>query len=96
MAELTPDAFAAMMAHMNDDHADANAAYARHYGGCDPVVAARMVALDAHGMTLEVDSGRATTQVPIAFERAVTDTDDARDMLVAMAKAAATASPGQT
>ena len=41
--------------HMNDDHAEAVLAYAKHYGGVSNPAAASMVSVKAETMELEVD-----------------------------------------
>ncbi|MBM5823404.1 MAG: DUF2470 domain-containing protein [Cyanobacteria bacterium K_Offshore_surface_m2_011] len=66
--------------HMNDDHAAAVLAYARHYGGCSEATEARMLAVEPHAMRLEVDG--APVEVP--FDHALTDSEDAHRTLVAM------------
>ena len=91
MAELTAAAFAAMIEHMNDDHADAVVAYARHFGGCTDVASATITAMDAAGLTLAVETGEGTRALPIPFEREVVDSDDARGMLISMWRSAAPA-----
>ena len=80
---LTPDVSARICAHMNDDHADAVLAYASHYGGVDAPSTARMVAVTAEAMELEVD-GQA---IQIPFDHALTDSEDAHKTLVAMLRA---------
>jgi putative heme iron utilization protein len=69
--------------HMNDDHAEAVLAYARHYGGVDAPQAARMVAVTPEAMELEVDG--ATLQ--IRFDHSLSDSEDAHRTLVAMLRA---------
>ncbi|MEA5392807.1 DUF2470 domain-containing protein [Cyanobium gracile UHCC 0139] len=66
--------------HMNDDHAEAVLAYARHYGGCTEAQEARMVAVEPEAMRLEVDGAR----VDVPFDHALTDSEDAHRTLVAM------------
>jgi putative heme iron utilization protein len=73
---------------MNDDHGDAVAAYARHFAGRTDVETATLTHLAADAMTLEASSGGSTTTLRIAFDHALRDTDDARDTLIAMARAA--------
>ena len=58
--------------HMNDDHADAVLAYARHYGGVASPTAARMVAVTPAAMQLEVDG--APVEVP--FDHTLTDSEN--------------------
>ena len=69
--------------HMNDDHADAVVAYARHYGGVADPQTARMVAITTEAMQLEVD-GQA---VAVAFDHRLSDSEDAHRTLVAMLRA---------
>ena len=77
---LTPAVSARICAHMNDDHADAVLAYARHYGGVETAESARMVAVRPEAMELEVDG--ATIQ--IAFDHTLSDSEDAHQTLVGM------------
>lgn len=89
MAELTPEAIATIVAHMNDDHSDSIANYARHYGGIAHVTSARIRDFDAHAIRLNVTVDGATHECAIDFEHPLTDTDDARNVLIAMARASA-------
>ena len=69
--------------HMNDDHAEAVVAYARHYGGLVEAQQARMVAISADAMQLEVDG----QPVSVSFDHTLTDSEDAHRTLVAMLRA---------
>ncbi|MEB3233947.1 MAG: DUF2470 domain-containing protein [Cyanobacteriota bacterium] len=69
--------------HMNDDHAEAVVAYARHYGGVPTPQKARMVSITAEAMQLEVDG----QPVSVAFDHALSDSEDAHRTLVAMLRA---------
>lgn len=69
--------------HMNDDHADAVLAYAKHYGGVANPGAARMVAVTPESMELEVDGATVT----VAFDHTLSDSEDAHRTLVAMLRA---------
>ena len=80
---LTPAVSARICAHMNDDHADAVLAYASHYGEVATPSAARMLAVTADAMELEVD-GQA---IRIRFDHTLTDSEDAHKTLVAMLRA---------
>ena len=66
--------------HMNDDHAEAVLAYARHYGGVEAPQQARMVAVRPEAMELEVDGQR----LDVAFDHTLSDSEDAHRTLVAM------------
>ncbi len=87
MAELTPDAIANIVAHMNEDHGDSIADYARHYGGIACVESAHIRDFDARTMRVVAKVDGAEHECAIDFEHALTDTDDARDVLIAMARA---------
>jgi putative heme iron utilization protein len=80
---LTPAVSDRICKHMNDDHAEAVLAYARHYGGVANPRAARMVAVGPETMELEVD-GEA---LQIRFDHTLSDSEDAHRTLVAMLRA---------
>lgn len=80
---LTPAVSERICKHMNDDHADAVLAYARHYGGIDNPGQARMVAVKPEAMELDVDGAR----LNVAFDHTLSDSEDAHRTLVAMLRA---------
>ena len=80
---ITPAVSDRICKHMNDDHAEAVLAYARHYGGVAAPVAARMLAVRPEAMELEVDGAR----VEVAFDHVLSDSEDAHRTLVAMLRA---------
>ncbi len=80
---LTPAVSDRICKHMNDDHADAVLAYARHYGGVENPGEARMVAVKPEAMQLEVDGAT----VEVAFDHTLSDSEDAHRTLVAMLRA---------
>jgi putative heme iron utilization protein len=80
---LTPAVSERICKHMNDDHAEAVLAYARHYGGVAEASTARMVAIEPAAMRLEVD-GR---PVSVCFDHSLLDSEDAHRTLVAMLRA---------
>lgn len=77
---LTPEVSDRICKHMNDDHAAAVLAYARHYGGLTNAQSARMLAVAPEAMRLEVDGN--TVEVP--FDHTLSDSDDAHRTLVSM------------
>lgn len=83
-SDLTPEAFERMTAHMNDDHPDSVAEYARYFGKRADVTSARIVGFDAAGITLDVDSGGERWELRIPFDHQIVDRADARATLVAM------------
>jgi putative heme iron utilization protein len=80
---LTPAVSDRICKHMNDDHSEAVVAYARHYGGVDSAQQARMVAITAEAMQLEVDG----QPLSVAFDHTLSDSEDAHRTLVAMLRA---------
>jgi putative heme iron utilization protein len=80
---LTPAVSDRICKHMNEDHAEAVLAYARHYGGIQGAQAARMVAVRPDAMSLDVDG--APVQVP--FDHTLSDSEDAHRTLVTMLRA---------
>ncbi|MFO0038889.1 MAG: DUF2470 domain-containing protein [Synechococcaceae cyanobacterium] len=80
---LTPAVSDRICKHMNDDHAEAVLAYARHYGGAREAGTARMLAVGSEAMRLEVDG--AVVEVP--FDHSLSDSEDAHRTLVAMLRA---------
>jgi len=80
---LTESVSARICRDMNDDHAEAVIAYAKHYGGVDSAESARMVAVRPEAMELEVDG----SSLKIAFDHTLTDSEDAHQTLVAMLRA---------
>jgi putative heme iron utilization protein len=85
---FSADSAAAICKHMNEDHADAIAAYARTFGNIEHVQTAEMLALDAQAMQLGVETGNERILARIAFDHVLADKDDARDTLIRMAKEA--------
>ena len=83
-SDLTPEAFERMTAHMNDDHADSVAAYARYFGKRADVSSARIIEFDRAGITLDVDSNGEHWELRIPFDHQIVDRADARATLVAM------------
>jgi len=73
--------------HMNEDHADAVLGYARTLAGRTDAASARMTGFDSVGMDLavETDAGRVALRIP--FDHEIRDADDARDTLIALARA---------
>ncbi len=82
---LTPAVSERICKHMNDDHAEAVLAYARHYGGREGASSARMLAVEPEAMLLEVD-GR---PLSVPFDHSLSDSEDAHRTLVAMLRALA-------
>ncbi|MEI6829652.1 MAG: DUF2470 domain-containing protein [Synechococcaceae cyanobacterium ELA445] len=69
--------------HMNADHGEAVAAFARHYGGVSQAEGAQMRRVTPEAMELDV----AGTTVTVAFDHTLSDSEDAHRTLVAMLRA---------
>ena len=76
-----------IMEHMNNDHADALLAYARHFAG-EEADEARMVGVDRLGFKLLLTLGQRRWSARVAFPREVTSADESRAVLIEMARAA--------
>jgi heme oxygenase (biliverdin-IX-beta and delta-forming) len=74
--------------HMNADHAAALLGYARVQGARPDATAARLVAIDALGLDLLVDTGRGQERVRVAFAQPLRRASEARAVLVRMAEEA--------
>jgi len=84
---LDEQSIAMICHHMNDDHADAILGYARTFASLDDAVSAQMIGFDTVGMDLAVETAKGKVAVRIAFDHEIRDSDDARDTLIAMARA---------
>jgi putative heme iron utilization protein len=85
---LTPAVSQRICAHMNDDHAEAILLYAKVFGNAAEANAAEMVAIDADGMDLITQVNGSPVPIRIAFERPLTDSEDAHHVLIDMVKQA--------
>ncbi|WP_404788208.1 DUF2470 domain-containing protein [Altericista sp. CCNU0014] len=85
---ITPEVSQRICAHMNDDHAEAVLLYAKVYGQTEGATAATMKAIDPEGMDLNVMLGDEATTIRVPFERSLTDSEDAHQVLIAMVRQA--------
>jgi putative heme iron utilization protein len=76
--------------HMNEDHAEAVALYARTFGNTGDATAAEMVSIDAEGMNLNTQVQGATVPIRIQFDHVLQDAEDAHHTLIEMVKQART------
>ena len=90
--EAKPDPLApaaeGILAHMNDDHADAVLAYARAFGAMPDATSATMTAVDRYGFELAAITPAGKRARRIAFDAPVTTTDEVRKAMVALVKRA--------
>ncbi len=85
---LTPQVSERICKHMNEDHADALALYAKVFGQVEGVTQARMQAIDSEGMDLQVEVDGALRTLRILFDHPLKDSEDAHHTLIAMLKQA--------
>ncbi len=64
---------AAVVRHMNDDHADDTAVIVRAFGGLLRVDTAEVTDVDTTGLTIAAQRGEETRTVRVAFAEPVTD-----------------------
>ncbi|HWH35598.1 MAG TPA: DUF2470 domain-containing protein [Acidimicrobiales bacterium] len=89
-AEVDPLAGAAagIVAHMNDNHAEANLTFARVLAGLDDATEATMVGVDRYGMTLQVATPAGPRQARIPFAQPLTGAEEARPAVVSLLETA--------
>jgi len=80
---VAPDA-AAILEHMNDDHADALPVYCRAFAGVSNVGSALMTSIDRLGFEISVQTPEGTRTVRVAFPAPIAGKADARAALVAL------------
>ncbi|NEO33768.1 MAG: DUF2470 domain-containing protein [Symploca sp. SIO3C6] len=74
--------------HMNEDHADALALYAKTFGKSPDTEAAQMLSIDAQGMDLKATVNGSSIPLRIEFDHTLQDAEDAHYTLIAMIKQA--------
>jgi putative heme iron utilization protein len=85
---ITPEVSQRICTHMNDDHAEAVLMYAKVYGQVENATAATLKSIDPQGMDLDVMLGDEATTIRVPFERSLTDSEDAHQVLIAMVRQA--------
>ena len=87
---ITPEVSQRICTHMNDDHAEAVLMYAKVYGQAEDATAATMKSIDPQGMDLNEMLGDEATTIRVPFERSLTDSEDAHQVLITMVRQART------
>jgi putative heme iron utilization protein len=87
---FSPEVSDRICKHMNEDHADAVAIYARTWGNSPDTQTATMVSIDAVGMNLITQVNGESVPLRIEFDHVLTDSEDAHQTLIAMVKQART------
>lgn len=85
---ITPKISDRICKHMNDDHAEAVAFYAKAYGDLEDATAAKMLSIDAEGMNLEAQANGEEVPVRIKFDHTLKNAEDAHHTLIDMLKQA--------
>jgi putative heme iron utilization protein len=85
---ITPAISDRICKHMNEDHASAVLTYAQVYGNSPAAATAAMSAIDPFGMDLTAQVDGNTVSIRIPFDRELTDSEDAHQVLISMIKAA--------
>ncbi len=73
-----------IIAHMNEDHADALVLYARAFGAVIDATEAVMLGIDTKGMNLKVRTPSGSENIRIALPEPLSSGADARRVLVDM------------
>jgi putative heme iron utilization protein len=84
---ITPAISDRICKHMNEDHGDAIALYARYYGQISSLENAKMLSIDNEGMYLVIDEEK-EKPLRIEFDHTLEDAKDAHHTLVEMLKKA--------
>jgi putative heme iron utilization protein len=84
--QLTPEISDRICKHMNDDHASAVLVYAQVHGAIEAAEKAEMLSIDPNGMELSAEVAGNTQKVRVVFDRELTDSEDAHQMLIQMAR----------
>ena len=74
--------------HMNEDHAEAIALYAKTFGNTPNTETAQLLSIDEEGMNLMTQVNGTSVPLRIKFDRALKDAEDAHHTLIEMVKQA--------
>lgn len=85
---ITPAISDRICKHMNEDHSEAVALYARAYGNATQTTSAVMKSIDPHGMNLDALVGDETVPIRVEFDHTLKDAEDAHHTLIDMLKQA--------
>jgi putative heme iron utilization protein len=85
-------AAASIIAHMNEDHADALVVLCHHFAGRPDVLTASMTAVDRYGLEVVADLGQDRREaLRIGFHREQVEADGVRQELIGMLRVARSA-----
>ena len=72
----------AIIAHMNEDHSDANLDYARGPGGCPAATSAMLLKINRLGIVLQVTTSDDVKTIPVKFPEPLESRDQIRPALI--------------
>ena len=87
---ITPAISDRICKHMNEDHSEAIALYAKAFGNKPETESATMKSIDPQGMNLAAQIAGETVPIRVEFDHTLEDAADAHHTLVAMIKVAKT------
>ena len=85
---LSTSDIAAIVDHMNEDHADTLVNYVRYFGGVEEVISATLNTITTTEMHIDVIAHSLSCKLAIPLSRTIQQASDARNILVEMAKQA--------
>jgi putative heme iron utilization protein len=85
---LTSTDRAAIVDHMNRDHADAVLHYVQFFGATPLATAATLIAIDSDAMYIDAHLNGQLKKVTIGFDQPIHDSATARKVLIKMARQA--------
>lgn len=86
--KITPEISDRICKHMNEDHPEAIALYAKVYGDSPETETAQMISIDPEGMNLTARVKGSSIPIRITFDRTLADSEDAHQTLISMVKKA--------
>ena len=87
---ITPAISDRICKHMNEDHQDAIALYAKAFGDAPQTETATMDSIDPQGMNISAQIAGKVVPIRVVFDHLLKDAEDAHHTLVAMIKQAKT------
>ena len=85
---LDPEFVLGVVEHMNEDHADAVLAIARHYGKDDAIESALMSGLSTDKIFVAVESPAGRSELALSLPKPIRDPADVRAILIRMSRTA--------
>ncbi|MEC4983237.1 MAG: DUF2470 domain-containing protein [Oscillatoria sp. PMC 1068.18] len=85
---ITPQISDRICKHMNEDHSEAIALYAKTFGKSPNIETAKMDSIDPEGMNLTATENSQTVPIRIEFDHRLKDAEDAHHTLIEMVKQA--------